>query len=151
MGLSEQMLRMSGIGGLQLGPIRWQGKANGKSVPPVDTPLPLQQVSILSHNNTNCNSSNHKNSSNNNIWSGLLCSCRINFSTQIHDQHHELGHQYSLSQKWQTLALTRMSQHVLVAVSSFCGLAIAKFVPYVPILLHNDARPDFGRNSMQLM
>lgn len=52
MGLSEQMLRMSGIGGLQLGPIRWQGKANGKSVPPVDTPLPLQQVSILSQNNS---------------------------------------------------------------------------------------------------
>ncbi len=46
MGLSEQMLRMSGIGGLQLGPIRWQGKANGKSVPPVDTPLPLQQVGM---------------------------------------------------------------------------------------------------------
>ena len=64
MGLSEQMLRMSGIGGLQLGPIRWQGKANGKSVPPVDTPLPLQQVSILSHNNNNNNNINNINNNN---------------------------------------------------------------------------------------
>jgi len=64
MGLSEQMLRMSGIGGLQLGPIRWQGKANGKSVPPVDTPLPLQQVSILSHNNNNTNNINNNNNNN---------------------------------------------------------------------------------------
>ena len=47
MGLSEQMLRMSGIGGLHLGPLRWQGKTNGKSVPPVEATLPLQQVSIL--------------------------------------------------------------------------------------------------------
>ncbi len=61
MGLSEQMLRMSGIGGLQLGPIRWQGKANGKSVPPVDTPLPLQQVSILSQNNSDIDSDNSNN------------------------------------------------------------------------------------------
>ncbi len=45
MGLSEQMLRMSGIGGLHLEPIWWQGNSNGKSVPPVDNPLPLQQVS----------------------------------------------------------------------------------------------------------
>jgi len=67
MGLSEQMLRMSGIGGLQLGPIRWQGKANGKSVPPVDTPLPLQQVSILSHNNNNTNNINNNNDDDNNI------------------------------------------------------------------------------------
>ena len=67
MGLSEQMLRMSGIGGLQLGPIRWQGKANGKSVPPVDTPLPLQQVSILSHNNNNTNNNNNNNDDDNNI------------------------------------------------------------------------------------
>ena len=65
MGLSEQMLRMSGIGGLQLGPIRWQGKANGKSVPPVDTPLPLQQVSILSHNNNNTNNINNNDDDNN--------------------------------------------------------------------------------------
>jgi len=64
MGLSEQMLRMSGIGGLQLGPIWWQGKANGKSVPPVDTPLPLQQVSILSHNNNNTNNINNNNNNN---------------------------------------------------------------------------------------
>jgi len=61
MGLSEQMLRMSGIGGLQLGPIRWQGKANGKSVPPVETPLPLQQVSILSQNNSDIDSDNSNN------------------------------------------------------------------------------------------
>ena len=45
MGLSEHMLRMSGIGGLHLGPIRWQGKANGKPVPPVEARQPLQQVS----------------------------------------------------------------------------------------------------------
>lgn len=38
------MLRMSGMGGLQLGPIRWQGKANGKPVPLVESTLPLQQV-----------------------------------------------------------------------------------------------------------
>ena len=44
LGLSEQMLRMSGMGGLQLGPIRWQGKANGKPVPLVESTLPLQQV-----------------------------------------------------------------------------------------------------------
>lgn len=44
MGLSEQMLKMSGLGGLHLGPIRWQAKSNGKSVAPVETPLPLQQV-----------------------------------------------------------------------------------------------------------
>ena len=74
MGLSEQMLRMSGIGGLQLGPIRWQGKANGKSVPPVDTPLPLQQVSIISHINHDHHSSNCKHSSNSNTWLRLLCS-----------------------------------------------------------------------------
>ena len=61
MGLSEQMLRMSGIGGLQLGPIPWQGKANGKSVPPVETPLPLQQVSILSQNNSDIDSDNGNN------------------------------------------------------------------------------------------
>ncbi|KAL3134661.1 hypothetical protein ABBQ32_007669 [Trebouxia sp. C0010 RCD-2024] len=42
-GLSEQMLKMSGLGGLHLGPIRWQAKSNGKSVAPVETPLPLQQ------------------------------------------------------------------------------------------------------------
>ncbi len=65
MGLSEQMLRMSGIGGLQLGPIRWQGKANGKSVPPVDTPLPLQQVGILNSNNRD-DTDNNSNSINNN-------------------------------------------------------------------------------------
>lgn len=68
MGLSEQMLRMSGIGGLQLGPIRWQGKANGKSVPPVDTPLPLQQVGGLNNNNRddhkNTNSVNDKHNNN---------------------------------------------------------------------------------------
>lgn len=43
-GLSEQMLKMSGLGGLNLGPIRWHAKSNGKPVPPVETPLPLQQV-----------------------------------------------------------------------------------------------------------
>ena len=44
--LSEHVLRMSGIGGLQLGPIRRHGRANGKSVPAVKNTLPLQQVSL---------------------------------------------------------------------------------------------------------
>lgn len=41
---------MSGMGGLQLGPIRWQGKANGKPVPLVESTLPLQQVGTHQNN-----------------------------------------------------------------------------------------------------
>lgn len=48
MGISEHMLRLTGLhmNGLTLGPIRWEGKASGKSVPPVEKELPLQSVSL---------------------------------------------------------------------------------------------------------
>lgn len=55
-GLSEQMLKMSGLGGLNLGPIHWRTKSNGKSVPPVETPLPLQQVCYCTLKTAPCQS-----------------------------------------------------------------------------------------------
>lgn len=49
MGLPEHMLMLTGLhmSGLTLGPLRWDGKANGKPVAAVQTPLPLQSVSCI--------------------------------------------------------------------------------------------------------
>lgn len=48
MGLPEHMLRITKLhmNGLTLGPIRWDGKSNGKPMAAVERPLPMQPVSL---------------------------------------------------------------------------------------------------------
>lgn len=48
MGLPEHMLRITKLhmSGLTLGPIRWDGKSNGKPMAAVERPLPMQPVSL---------------------------------------------------------------------------------------------------------
>ena len=46
MGLHMLRITQLHMNGLTLGPIRWDGKANGKAMAAVDRPLPMQAVRL---------------------------------------------------------------------------------------------------------